>query len=145
MTNDQIYSLMQELCGNALGVCRDEVYSLPDEHWFYSEFAVSAMEHLKALGLLKYRPQENDCDDFASNVAQWGQALETNDGQRQGAALAIGVFWYQPESSREGEGHAINFAITDTKSPRLIFLEPQTCLKIPLSSSELRSCYRWEV
>lgn len=80
-----------------------------------------------------------ECRDFARAYACFAQlANARSSGTPDGDdALAVGEFWFHPDTNPPGEDHAICACITDQG---LTFIEPQTGAVRPMSATEIASC-----
>lgn len=97
----------------------DKTYALPHSTWFQHVFAAWFAEVEEKLGVLPYKAESNDCDDFADRFVVFAKICHANTEGTMGTSLAVSAFWYV---SPRGP-HAIVAAITSDRG--LIFMEPQ--------------------
>ena len=115
-------------------------YAVPAQDWLLGPFYDYFKKQLGGDGLGAWSVRW-ECRDFArayACLAQICNALTTGPAPAAEDALAVGEFWFKPDGSAPGTGHAINVCFTETG---LTFIEPQTGLLRPVSDSEMSSCY----
>lgn len=115
----------------------DATYSAPKSSWLLGEYAAWLEKALAALGCATYTPESGDCDDFADLYAVLARIAHRRTPGSAGSALAVGTLFYTQD---KGGGHAINVVYTSDLG--LIFVEPQTCKRVTLSATELKSAIR---
>jgi hypothetical protein len=138
MKATEIFSLLSNIGVATFDlVIADEEYSLPTRRWFLGTFAAALNRDLDLLGVQTWKPELNDCDDFALLTTALARVCNALSNPKQNA-LAVGMFCYMPDG---GGYHAINFAIVSEAGQRkVLFLEPQTQQEVKLSEREISSC-----
>jgi hypothetical protein len=120
----------------------DVSYALPFEKWIKTQYSKTLYDYLQSFKTATWKPEENDCDNFASMSFSLAQMLHhTTANKIKNTALAFGEFWYIQDSTKSG--HAINIFVTysDTNIYKIYFFEPQSQFEITLSQTEKDSCY----
>src|ERR1051325_1494060 len=86
-----------------VGMTTDVRFYIPDEKWFFGEFADGLGKFLTALKTNDYIPEVNDCDNFGQAGSFFANTLHTRQQRRSQlnppGGIAIGEFWYSPEWS----------------------------------------------
>lgn len=117
----------------------DREYSVPTKKWFLDTFSSSLISNLIKIGIYRYTPEKNDCDDYARFAASLAQIFNFRSNP-ENKGLTVGEVWYMKDALG---GHAINIAIVSNgKILEIVFMEPQTGRREFLSKKELESiCY----
>lgn len=116
-------------------VVLDGRYQLPTKDWFHNDFRDALALNLAALGLLEYKNERWDCDDFALVTVALAKMNHLLNGNHKDTGIAIGMVNYQKEEPRGR--HAVVMALT--KPDEISFLEPNGCIPIRLSKTEISS------
>jgi hypothetical protein len=114
-------------------------YAVPELSWLQGKFWDFFKARLWSENLDKWLVRW-ECRDFARGFACAAQECNatTAGGPGDCDALAVGEFWFIPDNSPPGQGHAICACITENG---LQFIEPQTGAVRPVSETEFASCY----
>ena len=128
----------------------DDAYVLPDPRWIEEQFLPNFTSFTKALGIDKYQPEINDCDDMARTGAFFGHYLFKKTFPDYKKPLAMGEFWYEKEipGVTNNTGHAINFFVVFNKADKtigLVFFDPQMNSIVKLSQTEMASVIAWRL
>lgn len=147
MTSAEVQIFMSKANIAPLNECSavaDTAYALPAEEWLDGTFSTDLEKYQYEFKTSGWVNEENDCDDFARNAANFAQVLHHNTSNKlKNTGLLFGEFWYITST---GEGHAINFVVVMLKdAPTLQFYEPQTHRRIVLTTSEMTSCVFWRL
>lgn len=130
LTSNEIFS---NFYGLEHVLLMDKNYAQPTTHWLFQEYRPWFEKKTFELGVSSWRDQW-DCDDFASLYRILAQVCHSLTHTRTEEGLAVGEVKYLRESSKQY--HMINCAFTEQG---LIYIEPQKCLQIHLSETELQS------
>lgn len=123
-----------------LGSIADKSYCCFALDFIQKEFSAGLAKFQFDLGIKDYKPEENDCDDFAADASFYARLLHRRDKDRpRGAGLACGKFYFRRD---DGVNHAIDWFVVNTPDGlRLIKYEPQQCAVLGLSEAETTSCF----
>lgn len=135
LTGDELRALVNGIGITCTMMTCDATYNTPTKEWLLNTFYKAVSRMFKFVGLPTWR-EDWDCDDFARLYATHAQILHARDTKSTAQGLAVGEFWYKPDS---GGGHAINIAVIGPST--IIFIEPQTGAELKLSSSEIKSAF----
>ena len=165
ITSEDLRLFLKEMGIDPLsgGRIADLEYCLTTREFVLGEFSESYRAFNAALGLLQYRPEANDCDDFSDRCYAWAKALFAASHPDKKKTLAVGKLIYINENAT---GHDLNFFIVPRNSGRarpaagsarhfpvqapsrskgreweLIVYEPQTYGPVTLTWKEIESCY----
>lgn len=112
----------------------DSRYVMTTADYIKGQFTDDMKHNLFVLGRSAYKPQANDCDDFA--IEAWALARRANPADD--SALAFG--WLSYEVGGSGDRHLINFWIgKGEKGWTLNFYEPQIGRMVLLTDDEKTS------
>jgi hypothetical protein len=148
MTHQQIRQFMFEsgflFAANPRSVVDDSDYVHPSERWVLTKFFSAVDANNRALDVAAYRPEANDCDDFADRASRWAKDMHARM-RVPGKGFAIGTFDYTVDG---GGPHKAVFAIVASGDgrPKLLLIEPQPpCRVITLSTTEAQTCEKFSV
>lgn len=147
----KIEQLMQTMmnagCNPATFFIMDREYSCPALDYLQNDFANDFALMLAREGLTEWKPEANDCDNFAIRAMDEAQKAHVRSRERDGnKGIAFGCFYYYPEWAKGG-AHAINFAIIRAVdgSYHPVFFEPQSFGLRNLTQAERESCFGYYV
>lgn len=115
----------------------DAEYALPSCGWLLDSFYPWFRSFLQAFGVLEYRAEAGDCDDYAALYAALARLCHRRMAGSTGTGLAVGYMHYL---TANGTSHAVVVAITSDRGP--VFIEPQTGLTVSLSDAERASAWK---
>ena len=144
-THNELCELMREHGVYGYADPSDEVYVSPTRKYFLGTFVDELTADLSAKGILEWRSEGGDCDDFGGWV--WNHASQMNARMRAPAGIAVGRFKYVQMT---GQGHAIGFAV-HISNRKLTFIDRarrngETIIcETKLTPLELASCLSWFV
>lgn len=111
----------------------DETYGQPTERWVF-DVLVPYYRRMRLAMRIANWTKKWQCEDFTDTFTLAARLCHRDSPGDDFESLAIGRFDYNPES---GGGHSI--AAIKVRDGR-IFLDPQPCLKVILTTKEENSC-----
>lgn len=115
-------------------VSADTRYSTVSEAWITNKFAPAFNQFKKDLNVEVYKPDSNDCDDFASLARVFIRALYSQN--HTNSSVLFGEIAYKPDS---GGKHVTNFFVNEDR--KVIFFSPQGSRIEQLSETEIKSIF----
>jgi len=112
----------------------DDSYAKPALAWLLGPFWAWFWNDRTNKGLLAW-DRRNDCDNFARSYTQGCEDCHAITAGNTDEGLAVGQFYYHRDI---GGAHAIVAAVTDAG---LVFIEPQTGLRLALSPKEISTAF----
>lgn len=86
----------------------DGSYVMPTVSWIKDRFSIAFREFLEHLDTQVWKPEKNDCENFARGAAFFASVLHTRTSDVE-SEIAFGEFWYVKDPS---EPHAINVILS---------------------------------
>lgn len=118
-------------------VSLDSGYACPTKKWILNDFSMAFRGELFRKGMLTYKPEKNDCDNFAINALAFAKACNLATPLSGRRDLLSGMLVYVQDS---GSGHAINiFVYYENSKYNIMYYEPQTQKEVFLSADEKRN------
>lgn len=134
MTSSELYSFIYAQAPGCTTVRMDGDYAHPSRRWILDVFAPALKEDMDLTGVGVYLKNAFDCDKFAAFAYTMAKVCHARTSPDCAKGLAFGMWCY---TTRQGGGHAINFAVVyDGGKPELMFFEPQTGKEVQLIQEE---------
>lgn len=119
--------------GNADIRLADNTYAAPTRDWLTGDFYGWFQAVLFAFSCTRYKPESEDCDDFADLFSTFARICHRRTSPDCGAALPVGILWYQSPMGY----HAVNIALTSDHG--LVVIEPQNGNVLTLTPEQVAS------
>jgi len=118
----------------------DKCYNLSSMKWLRDVESEKFYDFLNYSGMLRYKLEINDCDDFARAFTFFCKREYRLSNRNIRCSIAVGEFYYITEKNKN---HAVNFVIVlnSNRDKELLFYDPQLMKFVDLTVKERSSCY----
>ena len=145
ISSEKIESLLSDVHSNPSNSSfGDLTYSIPTKKWIDGEISINFEKFIDRMGMRKYSPDRNDCDDYARAFTLFCKVEYKRYNRDKKFSPAVGEFYYVKDFSKtNNRAHAINFIVEldDVGNLKLSFYDPQLMKKVKLTEDEIRSCF----